>query len=78
MAAATEVISMTGFNRKIRLRGKVDEDRYFAKLDQQRLDELHAKQQRSAAAHRNSPDAGDSNTGDSNAPDGPSPDKGKS
>ncbi len=63
---------MTGFNRKIRLRGKVDEDRYFARLEQER-EAAHrpAKRKRPAATGQNSPGAGKSSTDASGAPDSP-------
>ncbi|MFT6925293.1 MAG: hypothetical protein ACJAZP_000873 [Psychromonas sp.] len=34
---------MSGFNEKIHMRGKVEEDIYFAKLNQKLLDVLHDK-----------------------------------
>jgi hypothetical protein len=69
---------MTGFNRKIRLRGKVDEDRYFARLEQERAAAHRpAKTKRPAATGQNSAGAGQSSTGESGAPDSPDPDREK-
>ena len=38
---------MSSFDKSMRLKGKVEEDRYFAKLDQDRRAALRARQQRS-------------------------------
>lgn len=35
---------MSSFDKSMRLKGKVEEDRYFAKLDQERVAALHARQ----------------------------------
>ena len=50
MGMMQEVITVNSFDRSMRLKGKVEEDRYFAKLDQDRVAALHARQQRSTAA----------------------------
>ncbi len=47
MKVMEEVIPMNSFDKSMRLKGKVEEDRYFAKLDQDRVAALRARQQRS-------------------------------
>lgn len=34
---------MTGFGKSMRLKGKAEEDRYFAELDRKQVSALHAK-----------------------------------
>ncbi len=41
---------MNSFDKSMRLKGKVEEDRYFAKLDRDRLAALHAHQKGSLTA----------------------------
>jgi hypothetical protein len=50
MGVMQEVIAVNSFDKSMRLKGKVEEDRYFAKLDQERVAALHACQRRSPAA----------------------------
>ena len=52
MGMMQEVITVNSFDRSMRLKGKVEEDRYFAKLDQDRVAALHARQRTSTAADK--------------------------
>lgn len=46
------------FTEKLRLKGKAEEDLYFAKLDRQLIEALHEKQkQERAILHPDEPDA---------------------
>jgi hypothetical protein len=52
---------MTGFNERVHLKGKAEEDQYFAKLDRGRIAALHAKnthaQDIETSSEKLSPDA---------------------
>ena len=43
---------MSSFYEKLRLRGKVEEDRYFAEVDRQLIEAMHEKQREEELEHQ--------------------------